>query len=46
MHDNLESGQQADVIVIDFSKAFDKVDHHKLVSTLKRLGISHEGTIP
>jgi hypothetical protein len=44
MHDNLESGQQNDAIVMDFSKAFDKVDHHKFVSKLKRLGISHEGT--
>jgi hypothetical protein len=28
VHDNLEQGQQTDVIVMDFSKAFDKVDHH------------------
>ena len=40
VHDNLEQGQQTDVIVMDFSKAFDKVDHHKLISKLYRLGIN------
>jgi hypothetical protein len=29
---------------MNFSKAFDKVDHHKLVSKLERLGTSHEVT--
>jgi hypothetical protein len=43
-HDNLESGQQTDVRVMDISKAIDKVDHHKLVCKLERLGISHEVT--
>jgi len=33
--DSLDQGQQTDVIVMDFSKAFDKVDHHKLVHKLK-----------
>ena len=32
--DSLDLGQQTDVIVMDFSKAFDKVDHHKLVHKL------------
>jgi hypothetical protein len=40
VHDNLEQGQQTDVI--DFSKAFDKVDHHKLLLKLHRLGVSSE----
>ena len=30
VYDNLESGNQTDIIVMDFSKAFDKVDHNKL----------------
>jgi len=29
VYDNLEQGQQTDIIVMDFSKAFDKVDHHE-----------------
>ena len=31
--DNLENGNQTDIIVMDFSKAFDKVDHNKLIYT-------------
>lgn len=42
--DSLDQGQQTDVIVMDFSKAFDKVDHHKLVHKLKRLGIDNKVT--
>lgn len=43
--DSLDQGQQTDVIVMDFSKAFDKVDHHKLVHKLKLLGVhSHVTT--
>ncbi len=44
VYDNLEQGQQTDIIVMDFSKAFDKVDHHKLLMKLHRLGI-HPKTI-
>ncbi len=40
VNDSLEQGQQTDVIVMDFSKAFDKVDHHKLVQKLHRLGVN------
>ena len=29
VYDNLENGNQTDIIVMDFSKAFDKVDHNK-----------------
>ena len=28
VYDNLENGNQTDIIVMDFSKAFDKVDHN------------------
>jgi hypothetical protein len=42
VHDNLEQGQHTDVIVMDFSNAFDKVDYHKLVLKLHRLGVSSE----
>ena len=31
VYDNPDNGQQTDVIVMDFSKAFDKVDHNKLI---------------
>jgi len=34
--DSSDHGQQTDVIVIDFSKAFDEVDHHKL----KHMGVN------
>jgi retron-type reverse transcriptase len=37
VHDNLQQGQQTDIIVMDYSKAFDKVDHHKLLLKLQRL---------
>ena len=42
--DNLEQGQQSDVIIMDFSKAFDKVDHHKLIHKLRHLGINSKVT--
>ena len=29
-----------DVIVMDFSKAFDKLDHHKPVHKLKHMGVN------
>ena len=38
--DSLDQGQQTDVIAMDFSKAFDKVDHHKLVHKLKHMGVN------
>ena len=38
-YDNLENGNQTDIIVMDFSKAFDKVDHNKLIYKLSALGI-------
>ena len=39
VYDNLENGNQTDIIVVDFSKAFDKFDHNKLIYKLSALGI-------
>ena len=39
VYDNLENGNQTDIIVMDFSKAFDRVDHNKLIYKLSALGI-------
>ena len=39
VYDNLENGNQTYIIVMDFSKAFDKVDHNKLIYKLSALGI-------
>jgi hypothetical protein len=36
---NLHSGIQNDLIIIDFSKAFDKVPHKKLLCKLDNYGI-------
>jgi len=38
--DSLDHGEQTDAIVMDLSKAFDKVDHHKLVYKLKHMGVN------
>ena len=40
LYDTLNQGGQTDVIVMDFSKAFDKVDHQRLLLKLHRLGIN------
>ena len=38
--DNLENGKQTDLIIMDFSKAFDKVDHNLLIYKLFNLGVN------
>jgi hypothetical protein len=38
----MASGKQTDVAVMDFSKAFDKVDHQRLILKLKRMGINNK----
>ena len=40
LYDTLKQEGQTDVIVKDFSKAFDKVDHKRLLLKLHRLGIN------
>ena len=39
---NLDNGHQTDMILLDFSKAFDKVNHHSLLVKLKHYGIRGE----
>ena len=36
---NLESGKQMDVLILDFSKAFNGVNHSLLLHKLQRYGI-------
>ena len=36
---NMQSGKQTDLILLDFSKAFDKVAHEKLLLKLHFYGI-------
>ena len=38
--DNLENGKHTYLIIMDFSKAFDKVDHNLLIYKLFNLGIN------
>ena len=38
--DNMQSRTQTDVLVMDFSKAFDKVGHRRLLTKLERSGIT------
>ena len=37
--ENLEDEKQADLFIMDFSKAFDKVDHNLLIYKLFNLGV-------
>ena len=45
VYDNLENGNQTDIIVMDFSKAFDKVDHNKLIQISCTRGSSSYNTM-
>ena len=40
LHQNLSDGKQTDVILLDFSKAFDKVNHEKLIYKLHMATVS------
>ena len=40
--DSMASGKQTDVAVMDLFKAFDKVDHQRLILKLKRMGINNK----
>ena len=39
---NLEEGQQTDILVMDFAKAFDKVSHSLLIHKLHHYGLRGE----
>ena len=39
LHQNFSDGKQTDVILLDFSKAFDKVNHEKLIYKLHGYGV-------
>ena len=39
LHQNFKEGTQTDVILLDFSKAIDKVSHEKLIYKLHGFGI-------
>ena len=43
--DNLDDGKQTDLIVTDFSKAFDKVDHNLLIYKPFNLGVNLKGVV-
>lgn len=40
--DNLENGESVDVFYLDFSKAFDRVPHKRLMSKLNSYGVSED----
>jgi hypothetical protein len=35
---NLQEGQQTDILILDFAKAFDKVNHSLLIHKLQQYG--------
>ena len=41
---NLDNGIETDACIMDFSKAFDKVNHHKLLLKLAEYGVSYQVT--
>ena len=40
LFDNLENGKQTDLIIMDFIKTFDKIDHNLLINRLLNLSIN------
>lgn len=40
----LDAGREVDACLLDFSKAFDKVNHHKLLQKMKTIGICDQIT--
>jgi len=40
LFNNMQDGKQTDVLILDFSKAFDKVGHKRLIQKLEHYGIS------
>jgi hypothetical protein len=36
---NLQEGQQTDILILDFAKAFDKINHSLLIHKLQHYGI-------
>ena len=38
----MDKGEEVDACFLDFSKAFDKVDHKKLVQKLSNIGVSQQ----
>ena len=40
--ENLAHGQQTDILIMDFAKAFDKVSHSLLIHKLNQYGIQGE----
>ena len=36
---NINKGEQTDIVILDFSKAFDRVPHQRLLRKLDHLGI-------
>ena len=39
---NLDDGQETEACVLDFSKAFEKVNHNKLLQQLAHYGVSYQ----
>ena len=44
LHSTMKGGKQVDAVVMDFSKAFDKVPHNRLIYKLREYGIDDRTT--